>query len=283
MQALASRLWTPASRFHPGQLAWNRYFRPVDPLALDYGEAISVWSGPDGETLGFGWAEAPDWLELQVDPAHPEVADELVDWYEEVSDADTQSALVMEGDVAEPALAAAGFVAQPEAPFFTHHTLDLASAVLPHDVPEGYAVRHVADGEARERAAVHAASWSDVSPSPVDEASYAQLMTTWPYRPELDWVVTDREGGMVASTLVWLDPSTGAGLLEPVGCVPEHRGRGLARLVTAAALQALRDAGGAVAQVSPRGDAAYPGPQRLYRSLGFRPVARTVTWSRSLD
>lgn len=282
MQSLASRLWTPASRFHPGQLAWNRHFRPVDPHGLDDGEAISIWSGTDGETTGFGWAEAPDWLELQVDPAHPEVADELVDWFEEISDAETQSALIMEGDVAEQALAAAGFTPEANAPFFTHHTLDLAAAPELRDLPEGYAVRHVEPGEARARAAVHAESWSDVAPSQVDESSYTRLMATWPYRADLDWVVIDPDGTMVASALMWLDPSTGAGLLEPVGCVPEHRGRGLAGLVTVAALHALRAAGGSVAQVSPRGDDGYPGPQRLYRSLGFTPVARTVTWTRSL-
>jgi GNAT superfamily N-acetyltransferase len=88
---------------------------------------------------------------------------------------------------------------------------------------------------------------------------------------------------MVASVIVWLDPATGVGLVEPVGCVPAHRGRGLAGAVTLAALHRLRTLGGAMAQVTPRGDEGYPGPQRLYRSLGFRPTARTVTWSRSLD
>jgi hypothetical protein len=53
--------------------------------------------------------------------------------------------------------------------------------------------------------------------------------------------------------------------------------------VTSAALRRLAEVGGSVAQVSPRGDDGYPGPQRLYRSLGFRPRARTVTWTRSLD
>jgi GNAT superfamily N-acetyltransferase len=144
-------------------------------------------------------------------------------------------------------------------------------------------MRHVEAGEARARAAVHAAAWSDVAPSQVDERAYTQLMAAWPYRADLDWVVTDAAGDLVASALVWLDPATGAGLVEPVGCVPEHRGRGLAGAVTLAALHALRSVGGTVAQVTPRGDDGYPGPQRLYRSLGFRPTARTVTWTRSLD
>lgn len=117
----------------------------------------------------------------------------------------------------------------------------------------------------------------------MDEQAYEQVMAAWPYRLDLDWVAVDPNGEMVASALVWLDPAHGAGLVEPVGCVPEHRGRGLAGAVTLAALHRLAGLGTAVAQVSPRGDDGYPAPQRLYRSMGFRPRARTVTWSRSLD
>lgn len=280
MQDLASRLWSPTSRFHPGQLAWSRYFRAVEPATLDDGEAIAIWSDGD-ETVGFGWAEAPDWLELQVDPGRPDVAAELVEWFEEVSDAEIQSALVMEGDVAESALAAAGFEPDRDAPWFTHHTVDLADLPRVPDV-EGYRFRHVERHEARERAAVHAASWSEFGPSKVDEQAYRQLMEAWPYRHDLDWVAVDAEGRMAASVLVWLDESHGAGLVEPVGCVPDHRGRGLAGAVTLAALRHLATLGATVGQVSPRGDDGYPAPQRLYRSLGFRPRARTVTWTRSL-
>ncbi len=179
MQQLASRLWSPTSRFHPGQLAWSRYYRPVDPSALDEGEAIAVWTDDD-EVLGFGWAEAPDWLELQVDPSRPDVAAEVIDWFEEVSDAETQSALVMDGDVAEQALAAAGFAPRPDEPHFTHHTVDLAGLPPAPTVP-GYRFRHVEPHEARSRAAVHAASWSEFGPSKVDEQAYEQLMAAWPY------------------------------------------------------------------------------------------------------
>jgi hypothetical protein len=229
MQQLASRLWSPTSRFHPGQLAWSRYYRPADPSGLDEGEAIAVWTDDD-EVLGFGWAEAPDWLELQVDPSRPDVAAEVVDWFEEVSDAETQSVLVMEGDVAEHALAAAGFAPRPDEPYFTHHTVDLAGLPPAPTVP-GYRFRHVEPHEARSRAAVHAASWSEFGPSKVDEQAYEQLMAAWPYRPDLDWVAVDADGTMVASALVWLDPGSGVGLVEPVGCVPEHRCAGSHRWV----------------------------------------------------
>lgn len=280
MQDLTSRLWSPASRFHPGQLAWNRYHRRVAPCSLAAGEAIALWSR-QGETVGFGWAEAPDWLELQVDPAQSGTAAEVVEWFEEWSDAEEQSVMAAEGDAAvETALDEAGFVPQPEAAFFTHHVLALDELrPVPH-VP-GYAFRHVRADEPAARAEVHARAWADVAPSMVDAAAYRQLMQAWPYRADLDWVAVDAKGEMVASALVWLDPGTGVGLVEPVGCVPEHRGRGLAAAVTQAALHALREAGGRLAQVTPQGDAGYPGPQRVYRSLGFEPTTRVLVWTRS--
>lgn len=281
MQRMCSRLWSPSSRFHPGQLAWSRYFKPVAESALGENEAISLW-WEGSEVVGFGWAEAQDWLELQVDPAHPEIADEVVEWFEEWSDADAQSALVMEDDVSERALMAAGFEPRPDEWYFTHHLLDLSN-LAPVPRVEGYTFRPVAGlPEAAERAACHARSWSDLGPSAVTAESYAALMTAWPYRPDLDWVAVTRDGEMVASCLVWLDPAIGVGLVEPVGCVPEHRGRGLAGAVTLAALHRLAALGATRALVSPRGDENHPGPRRLYQSLGFRPVSRTVTWTRSL-
>lgn len=280
MQAMCTRLWSPTARFHPGQLAWSRYHQDVDPTRPGPGEAISLWWRAD-DVVGFGWAEAPDWLEFQLDPAYPELGQELLEWFEDWSDADTQSVLAMHGDAIGPDLTAAGFVPKPESPYFVHHLLDLAR--LPA-VPalDGYTLRHIEPGEARARAACHGASWSDVGRSRVTATAYSTLMTVWPYCPDLDWVVIDAAGGLVASALVWFDPTTGVGLLEPVGCVPEHRGRGLAGAVSLAALHHVRGLGAGRALVTPRGDDAYPGPRRLYQRLGFKPGARTVTWTRSL-
>ncbi|MEO7130036.1 MAG: GNAT family N-acetyltransferase [Dermatophilaceae bacterium] len=289
MQAMCSRLWTPTARFHPGQLAWSRHHQPVDPLRPAAGEAISLWRDGD-DVVGFGWAEAPDWLEFQLDPARPDLAEEMLGWFEDWSEAETQSALLMEGDPAEPAFAAAGFEPEVDGPFFVHHLLDLARLPEAPSVA-GFSFRPVEPSEAQPRSACHVLSWSDVGASPLTPAAYGALMETWPYQHDLDWVAVDDHNGsddgsddeMVASALVWLDPSLGVGLLEPVGCVPAHRGHGLASAVSLAALHRLRDLGAHTALVTPRGDAASPGPQRLYQRIGFRPGARTVTWTRSLD
>jgi hypothetical protein len=76
---------------------------------------------------------------------------------------------------------------------------------------------------AEARAAVHRAAFS---PSRVRTESYLQVMRTWPYRAELDWIVESADGTPVAFCLVWLDELNHVAVLEPVGTDPAHQRRG---------------------------------------------------------
>lgn len=263
MQALASRLWSPESRHHPGQLAWSCAYG--EPQVLDLGPAFLVDDA-------WAWLESLDWLEVcgtdrrAVDAV---VAAALVESADEV----TASTLETESVVID-VLADHGFV-EIESPWFTHHHLDLAD-LPPVALPDGYAVRAVRPGEAEQRAAAHRAAWSPTSR--VTTAAYERLMTTAPYRAGLDHVVVADDGEWVASCCVWLDTATGVALVEPVGCVEEHGGRGLAAAASVSALTAARDAGAITGLVCPRGDDDYPVPARLYRRIGFAPGARTRTY-----
>ena len=277
MQELASRIWAPTSRHHPGQLAWSaRYALPED---LDHGP-VALFRDPAGTVVGWAWAEAPDWLELCVDPAHPEIAAEAARWFLGRGATGTMRTMALETEAHVLAgLAEEGFVVE-EQPWFTHHHLDLVAPPPAPEVP-GYTFRAVAPGEGAERAACHRAAWATPGGSSrVSGAAYQRLMATPPYRPDLDWVAVDGAGAMVASCLVWLDDRTGVALVEPVGCHPDHRGRGLAAAVSLAALRAARDAGARTGLVCPRGDDGYPVPRRVYQAMGFVPGPRTLTLRR---
>ena len=263
MQALASQLWSPQSRHHPGQLAWSAAYG--EPHVLDLGPAFLL-------DTAWAWLESRDWLEVcGTDTAAVEavVAAALA-----VADDEVTASTLETEDVAVAALTRAGFV-EVDAPWFTHHHLDLAD-LPPVVLPEGYAVRAVRPGEAEQRAAVHRAAWSPTSR--VTTAAYERLMTVAPYRMETDHVVVSESGEWVASCCVWLDPATGVALVEPVGCVEEHGGRGLAAAASVSALTAARDLGATEGLVCPRGDDDHPGPARLYRRIGFVPGARTRTY-----
>ncbi|WP_062357120.1 GNAT family N-acetyltransferase [Herbidospora yilanensis] len=256
MQELTSRLWFPGARWHVGDLAWGLR----QHTGREHEWPTKVWRS-DGRVVAWGWAELPGHLNLQAVDEH--WADEVLAWFEEI----TEPAGVVVSS-AEPhlvrAVEARGFV-QVDGPFFLHLVRDLEGLPRPRA-----ACRPVIDVAGRVRAHREA-----FYPSRVTEESYRNVQDTWPYRRELD-VVADVDGETAAYCLAWLDDARKAVLIEPVGTVPDHRGRGLARDVCLAALHAAKDLGAEIATVSPRGDDAWPIPARLYRSMGFTQVARTV-------
>lgn len=281
LQLLGSRTWSPAARgwrHHPGQLAWSaRSIRGADS------GPVRQWVEHDA-LAGWAWAEEPSWGELCVDPADlhaTDVAREAVAWFlgQAPGDRPARTMVLADEHLLVEVLAEAGFL--PEGgPFFTHHHLDLTRLPEVRELT-GYRLKAVRESEAAPRAACHRAAWSTPDrPSRVTTTSYAAVMATAPYRQDLDWVAVAGDGAWVASCLVWLDPVTKVALVEPVGCAPAHRGRGLAAAVSLAALHAAREAGATQALVCPRGDRDYPAPQALYQGLGFEPGERTVTFVR---
>ncbi|GAA0390298.1 hypothetical protein Acor_46960 [Acrocarpospora corrugata] len=272
MQELTQRLWSVRSSYHVGDLAWGRLMYP--PELTEW--PIALWED-GGRVVAWGWANLPGDFRLQVDPEHPELMGEVLQWFKSL--ADGQPVAITTLDVEEglrSALAGYGYLQDPhETAFFAHHRRSLRRLPDPV-VPPGFVVRPVSGAaDLVRRVAVHRRSWNSTK---VTEESYRALMGAWPYRADLDWVAEGPDGEFAASCLIWLDDQHRVGLIEPVGTVPEFRRQGLSRAVCLAALHSLRDAGGSTAIVCPRGDTGYPIPQRLYRGMGFRRQARTIPY-----
>ncbi len=290
MQHAVQRTWTPRSGWHLGDLAWQRTAIPGQASTW----RTSLWV-EDGRVVAWGWAELPSHLEWYVDPGRAQLASAVLGWFDDVATGQGRSLTAMETDGHLIAAAEqAGFRAAAGTPFFDHCHLELDEALPEPDLPAGYRVRAVREDEAAARAAVHRAAWrpgriGELLVPPVDlgtgessvtATSYAEVMRSWPYRHDLDHVVEAPDGALVAFALGWLDAVNGAGELEPVGTDPNHARRGLAAAASLSCLHAMRAAGATRAVVYPRGDPAYPVARRLYDGLGFRPVARSVTFTR---
>jgi predicted N-acetyltransferase YhbS len=278
MQDLASRIWRPGARWHIGDLAWGRFHH----LGREPEWSTHLWTDID-EPVAWAWITEPGHLDLLVDPAHADVVPEILAWFElawfEIETKDRPGGLVVSVSDMDSALIA-GLVAAgygpgpPDEPYLVRlcHKLDgLPSPRL----PAGYRLDHVTEATLAERVATHRSAFH---PSRVVVESYRQVRACWPYRDDLDVVVLDPTGTVVASCLAWYDPGARAGLLEPVATRPEHRRQGLAGAACLEALRRLRTAGATVATIGARGDDAYPEPLRVYQRIGFRPVGRDLTY-----
>ena len=76
------------------------------------------------------------------------------------------------------------------------------------------------------RAEAHRIAWP-ASTQTADD--FRATMATWPYRPDLDIIVTTDEGSPVGSMIIWYDHAYDYGEVEPVGTAANHRRRGVGR------------------------------------------------------
>lgn len=282
-QAIASRLWSETSWWHSGGMAWQ-FASEADPRA----RVTRVWDG------AWGWMYQPDVLMMQVDPAAPELARDVVDWFD--ATATGASPRVEVADSNEhviSALAVAWYREMVDEPF----SLDLRCKASngTADLPPGYVLRTAADVSPDDRVLAHTASWRpadlpyDQDHAPAFDAdatssfSIAKLERVQKeplYDPECDFVVTTTSGEAAACCTVWFDPAIGAAEIEPLGVVPSHRRRGLAVALCRAAITAIAQGGGDEVVIHPRGDVAYPAPRAAYAAAGLARVNRTRTYGR---
>lgn len=75
MQSLAGRVFPEAGWRHSGDLAWAAACADSAPDT----RPTAVWSTGD-MTVAWGWLESPGELTMQVDPAHPDLADQVLAW-----------------------------------------------------------------------------------------------------------------------------------------------------------------------------------------------------------
>jgi ribosomal protein S18 acetylase RimI-like enzyme len=161
-------------------------------------------------------------------------------------------------------------------------------------LPDGYLVR--AADETDDLLAVHQAAWRPAdlpfapgfapefgpeATSSTGAAALAAVQSVWPYRRDLHVVIEGPDGGLAASCITWLDPSTGVAAIEPLGVHPEHRRRGLAGALCLHAARLVAAAGGRELVIHPRGDAAYPAARGAYKRCGFTEVDRTRIYARA--
>ena len=278
MQSLATRLFPRHGGRHAGDLAW------AWTLANDATLPSAVWRDGD-DIVAWAWFETPDELTIQVDPAYPSLADEVLAWADRSAPSPEPTAITIsarEQPLLSPALARHGFSAPDDGPFFSCQSADLLTADLPSipDLPTGYVIRPVDDQDIETRAALHRTVWNSTV---ITAERHAAMRRTWPYKAEFDLIAASPEGEAVAYCQGWYDELSGVGLFEPVGTHADHRRLGLSRAIGITLLHAFAAAGARLATVSPRGDEAYPVPKLVYESIGFSEYTRTYTYSKHAD
>ncbi len=267
----AQRIWTPDSRWHIGDFAWEFGLEPAGRPAWH----MSLWER-GGDIAAWGWLTRPDRLSLAIDPVFSDLLGAVVAWASELAEVRVSVTVLSTERYLTEALVRMGYAPDETGHFFVAHHRSLDDIPPPPVLPDGFRIRPVrGDDEVVARAALHREVWASTD---LTEDVCRAMTRQWPYSFDFDWVADARDGRLVSYILGWYDDVNRVGEFEPVGTLPSFRRLGLSRALGIAVLHAFRDAGGTHAMVYARGDDAYPVPRQVYTALGFQPRGRTVTY-----
>jgi predicted N-acetyltransferase YhbS len=141
-----------------------------------------------------------------------------------------------------------------------------------YTLPEGYRLRSMADdNDLNRRRKAFGLGFNH--PDPRDWPSllsYQELQQAPDYRRDLDLYVVAPDGESASFCVAWWDERNHMACLEPVGTVPEHRRKGLARTVVLEAIRRVAKLGAEKVFVG--------SDQAFYLSLGFEMKYASHHW-----
>jgi len=240
---------------------------------------IHLWHDAAGTLLGAALVDGSREAALILDPERRDLAGSLLDWVE---------ARVAAKGLAEPIAIEVlqghtGLVRLFEARGYTrssdymvHRKKPLAgTSAEPVLLPPGYTIRPRRTPQDLQQRLVADKAVFNYEGTVED---YRSLQQAPSYLPELDLIVFSPAGEAASYCSVWLDQANSVAEFEPVGTLPEHRRRGLARAMMAEACNRLRAMGVPTAAVDSWSES--PAANALYAGAGFEPWDRAYGWER---
>lgn len=250
-------------------------------------EDISIWETEEGEIAAVLNCESNGQAFLQVHPSwrSPALVAEMVETAEEtlaITGEDGQRSLCVWAHSQEPILQetlAGREYSKGDWPEYQRYR-SLEDPIEPLPAPEGYIVRSLGvEAELLERCyasglAFHPDDVQFAVENRSNPSWYHNIQNAPLYRRDLDLVVMAADGAVASFCTIWFDDVTRTGVFEPVGTVPAHQRRGLAKALMTEGLRRLRRLGATHAYVGSYEEGAH----RLYASVGFTEYELSERW-----
>jgi mycothiol synthase len=252
---------------------------------------VFIWEAPDGRMAAVLNREAPGSVFLQVHPEmrSAELEEEMVAVAEEhlrTTPTERRPAIRIwapsEDSLRRNVLKRLGYKVfdRPDSREYARWR-DITGEVPGAPVAEGYTIRGL--GGDNETPARSWSSWRAFHPDePADRYQgydwYANIQRAPLYRRDFDIVAVTGAGEIASFATIWFDDVARTGAFEPVGTVPGHQKRGLARAVICEGLRRLKRIGATRAYVGSYTEGAHA----AYASAGFTDYELLEPWTRAV-
>lgn len=250
----------------------------ADPL---WGARTTIWETPAGALVGAAIPDGPGDVALQVHPDYRALEDALLDWAEEHIARTTDSgqreliAWAFDWDVErQQRLARRGHAIRDT--WFWHHRRRAVAEPVPHlPLADGYTLRSVRPDESDVQQWILSTNAVFGHAFTADyHRNFQQHSPSHNY--DLHVVAEAPDGSFAAFAGLTVDAVNRYATFEPVGTHPDHRRKGLARVVMFEGIRRLQALGTAdVVYVANWGTAD---AGKLYASVGLEHYATNTAW-----
>jgi len=268
---------------------WNYaafFIRDMFEFTIEqWSETIGTWENEEGEIVSLVLNEAVGRGEtfFQINPTYKDSIpfEEMFDFAEKNLQTEHEGYMILrprirEGDSQLEEIARdKGYVKREDAKETTSIiTLDRDFSYP--DLPECYVIKSMADDDkvAKRTEAFARAFGNWGTKDEVQPSSYLALQKAPDYRKDLDVYIESPDGEIVSFCLIWFDEKNKIGILEPVGTVPDHRRKGLAKVTNYEAINRVKKEGAKKVYV---GDG-----QQFYLSIGFQHKQVNGIWEKKV-
>lgn len=247
---------------------------------------IGLWENENGNIIGIVTNEAEGRGEAFIH-LHPDFYDKFVlkEMFElleekyaiEIEDKKIIKLRILDGNTElEKYASERGYVKNPDTIETTSLLLLDEELKLP-EIPDGYRIQSMADNNNIEkRTLTFAKAFGNYgTKDQVQPHSYIELQKCPDYRKDLDVYAVAPDGELVSFCLIWFDEKNKIAMLEPVGTNPDHRKKGLAKIVVYEAINRVKKEGAKKIYV---GDG-----QQFYLSIGFKHAYRNIVWIKEVN
>lgn len=270
------------SEMHVGDLAWGTFHRWPSALA-----ALRLWTDRSGRIQALTMFDGTGVCDLVVRPgdAGLEAATLALNWAEAECTSTAIDPSLVELRVGRrlqtprlvELLEMRGFARlQSGVPAMSRRIT--AADVDRSAVPDGYEIREVRTEDLASRVDGFNVAF-DGDALRVD--AYRALRGCSAYVPSLDIVAMSSENLVAAFATLWLDRQNLVVQIEPAGCQPDHRRRGLTQAVILHALSRAVELGAVEALV--RHVSTNDAARALYQACGFATVSEHTGFVKTLD
>lgn len=279
-----SEVWShegPRSEMHVGDLAWGTFHCWPSALA-----ALRLWTDRSGRIQALTMFDGTGVCDLVVRPgdAGLEAAVLALNWAE----AERSTAAIgpepvelrvgrrLQSPALVELLEVRGFARRRSGVPAMSRTVGAADVDGP-SIPAGYEIREVRTEDIESRVDAFNAAFPGETLS-VD--AYRSLRGCSAYVPSLDIVAMSSANSVAAFATLWLDRHNSVVQIEPAGCQPDHRRRGLTQAVILHALRRSVELGATDALV--RHVSTNEAARALYQACGFLTVSDQTGFVKTL-